>query len=89
MMSTEEVETVAAMTRQYGKVLSAAEARTLLKYRSASAFWTARRRGHLELEAIKVPRRKEFMYATEDVARILVRWKMNSQEASEKELPMA
>jgi hypothetical protein len=87
-MMKEEVETVAAMTRQYGKVLSAEEARTLLKFKSASAFWTARRRGHLQLEPIRVPGRKQFMYATEDVARLLVLWKANSQGPPEKELPM-
>lgn len=76
------------MTRQYGEVLSAAQARELLKFKSASAFWMARRRGHLQLEVIRVPGRKQFMYSTQEVARLLVRWKANSQGPPEKELPM-
>lgn len=84
-MTKEEVETVAAMTRQYGEVLSAVEARELLKYKSASAFWMARRRGLLQLEAIRVPGRKQFMYSTKEVARLLVKWQAQGRLTPRKE----
>lgn len=77
------------MTRQYGEVLSAAQARELLKFKSASAFWMARRRGHLQLEVIRVPGRKQFMYSTQEVARLLVRWKSAANSLPGKETPMA
>jgi hypothetical protein len=88
-MTNLEAEAVVAMTRQYGEVLSAEEARTLLKFKSASAFWMARRRGQLQLEVIRVPGRKQFMYSTQEVARLLVKWKTSARSSPEKEVPMA
>jgi hypothetical protein len=88
-MTNLEVETVVEMTRQYGEVLSAEEARTLLKFKSASAFWMARRRGQLQLEVIRVPGRKQFMYSTQEVALLLVKWKTSARSSPEKEVPMA
>lgn len=88
-MTNLEAETVAAMTRQYGEMLSAEQARTLLKFKSASAFWMARRRGHLRLEVIRVPGRKQFMYSTREVALLLAKWMASARSAPAKELPMA
>lgn len=88
-MSKLEEEIVAEMTRRFGEIMSAAETRELLKFRTPSAFWMARKRGQVKLEAIRVPGRKQFMYSTQEVALLLASWKATGKAASGKETHMA
>lgn len=87
-MTQQEDELVAALTQRFGALLSAAETREVLKFKTASGFWMARKRGQVQLEAIRIPGRKQFMYATEDVARLLARWKSSKGIHDEKGPPM-
>lgn len=88
-MSKLQEEIVAEMTRRFGEIMSAAETRELLKFRTPSAFWMARKRGQVQLEAIRIPGRKQFMYSTQEVALLLASWKATGKAASGKEAPMA
>lgn len=88
-MSKLQEEIVAEMTRRFGELMSAAETREALKFKTASAFWMARKRGQVQLEAIRVPGRKQFMYSTRDVAHLLAGWKASGGAVSGKEAPMA
>jgi len=88
-MSKLEEEVVAEMTRKFGEIMSAAETREQLKFKTASAFWMARKRGQVQLQAIRVPGRKQFMYSTQEVALLLAGWKAAGKTASGKEAPMS
>lgn len=63
------------LQQQFGALISSSEVRRLLKFNSASSFWMARRRGHLELKPKKIAGRREHMFLTEDVAHVLHEWR--------------
>lgn len=79
-MSKRQEEIVTQMTLKFGELMSAAETREVLKFKTASALWMARKRGQVQLEAVRIPGRKQFMYSTQEVALLLASWKAASKD---------
>jgi hypothetical protein len=71
--STEAQRLCDALEQRFGTFMTSAEVRGELKFKSASAFAMARKRGHVQLLPTKMPGRRQFLYPTKDVARLLAR----------------
>jgi hypothetical protein len=61
------------LEQRFGTFMTSAEVRSELKFKSASAFAMARKRGHLQLVPTKMPGRRQFLYPTREVAGLLAR----------------
>lgn len=59
------------LERRYGLLMSSEEVCALLKYKSASAFSMARKRGHVALTPLRLPGRRKLMFLTSEVAKSL------------------
>jgi hypothetical protein len=59
------------LEQRFGLLMSSTEVRQTLKFNSPSALSMARKRGHVNLTAHRLPGRRHLMFFTEDVARAL------------------
>lgn len=73
-------EGLATWLNRYGELMTKEEAACLLRFKSPTALRMARRRGSINLTAVKLPGRKQDFYRTSDVMTLLSSWLGSAEE---------